>query len=467
MTYGVGLPVLKLKRQKCQTKNAMGAREACLEAGSERASASTTLDRGRSGFCYEWHRDGTRTPLPSGEAMFEELTQAADAYSAKRVAEGGKKLRDDAPIGATFVLKPEADAALLMDSDAWEKWTRDAVDEWSKFWGREPAHILVHWDEGGPNIHLFDSMTDVNGDYRLSKVITPAKLRDYHRQWVAGMRERGHDVQVHEGVRPDGSPTVGAGMSQADYARIAEVTQKQKEQGEELERGRVAITAAAEKLKTDADELKRREAGLQQQQQTLLQQQQEFRQRQKRVEEREREVTGREEAAADLEERVNYSVDEFRRQVEEENDKHDARDKQLDARERDLDRRESELRGRVRDADAYVNSVDAARKMAGDTLLMLFPIRVMKRFCEEMADYFDRTTLTGAQRLAGNLRIFAQNFDEIQENAPEMANATWHGIIVDEKSRADRIFSRLPDEKDLKLDYSSQTRSRQYDGPSY
>ena len=407
MAYGVGLPALKLKRQKCQTKNAMGAREACLEAGSERASASTTLDRSRSGFCYEWHRDGTRTPLPSGEAMFEELTQAADAYSAKRVAEGGKALRKDAPIGATFVLKPEADAALLMDSDAWEKWTRDAVDEWSKFWGREPAHVLVHWDEGGPNIHLFDPMTDVNGDYRLSKVITPAKLRDYHRQWVAGMRERGHDVQVHEGVRPDGSPTVGAGMSQADYARIAEVTQKQKEQGEELERGRVAVAAAAEKLKTDADELKRREARLQRQQQTLLQQQQEFRQRQKSAEEHEH------------------------------------------------------------DADEYIISVDTARKMAGDTQLMLFPIRLMKRFCEEMADYFDRTTLTGAQRLAGNLRIFAQNFDEIQENAPEMANAKWYRIVGEEKERADRIWSRLPDEKDLVLDEAAQTRSRQYDGPSF
>lgn len=75
MPIGVGVAVKQLKKKRTATKTSMGAKEACLEACSERASKTDSLDKTKSGENRYWFCGYEVEPLSGYEVtdwLFEE-----------------------------------------------------------------------------------------------------------------------------------------------------------------------------------------------------------------------------------------------------------------------------------------------------------------------------------------------------------------------------------------------------------
>ena len=268
MSLGVGLPMMKLKPGKCGTRSGMGVREACLEAGSERASKTETLDKSKSGENYRiaigQKRDDGKYPVeyvdvPSGKEMYDFFETSARDYSERRKREGKKALRKDAPIAATFIIKPEMEKAGDWSEHDVRKFALQSLGAWTGVWGHPPDYVIVHMDEGGPHIHIFDRMLDANGDYRMSKVVTRSKLCEWHSKYVEYMNEQGFDVDAHDGLNEDGSPRTHSGQSAKEHAKQEAFDKKQAVERAEFEKQKAQLDDAMHQVYEHGLEVDKRE----------------------------------------------------------------------------------------------------------------------------------------------------------------------------------------------------------------
>ena len=336
MSLGVGLPMMKLKPGKCGTRSGMGVREACLEAGSERASKTETLDKSKSGGNYRIafgpKRPDGKHPIeyvdvPSGKEMAEFFETAARDYSERRKKEGKKALRKDAPIAATFIIKPEMEKAANWGEKDVKRFAIDSLRAWKDVWGHVPDYAIVHMDEGGPHIHVFDRMLDVNGDYRMSKVVTRSKLCEWHSKYVDEMNRRGYDVDAHDGLNDDGSPRTHSGQSAKEHAKQEAFDKEQAAERAEFEKQKAELEKQKEQVERDrlrldahSKDVSRREAAVEDKERDSLRRANKAKRaldgRESRVDERERAVTERERAVTAREKAVESIEDERKQQME-------------------------------------------------------------------------------------------------------------------------------------------------------
>ena len=341
MSLGVGLPMMKLKNGGSGTKTSMPLRKACREAGTERASKSKTLDLSRSGrnFAVRVGIDMDKrvvkcrvAKVPSGEEMAEFFETRAAEYSEQRVRNGGKALRKDAPIAATFIMKPTAEQAAQWDEETRDKWIVSSLTAWCNVWGHAPDYAIVHMDEAGPHIHVFDRMRDANGDYRMSKVVTRGKLCEWHDKYVKWMRKQGFDVKVHDRTNEDGSPRMSNenGLSQEDLSRKKawEAKEAAKREAEEQ-----VLKKRASQLQSREDKLADKEAVQQLKVREFVERANAF--------EREREnAKTQQKRANEAIEQAKAKVARREAEVDERTQALDAREQEVTARERVIEKRE-------------------------------------------------------------------------------------------------------------------------------
>lgn len=336
MSLGVGLPMMKLKPGKCGTRSGMGVREACLEAGSERASKTETLDKSKSGENYRIafgpRRPDGRYPIeyvdvPSGKEMYDFFETSARDYSERRKREGKKALRKDAPIAATFIIKPEMEKTANWDEGNVKRFAIDSLRAWKDVWGHVPDYAIVHMDEGGPHIHVLDRMLDANGDYRMSKVVTRSKLCEWHAKYVDEMNGRGYGVDAHDGLNEDGSPRTHSGQSAKEHAKQEAFDREQAAERAEFERQKAKLEKQKEQVERDrlrldahSRDVSRRKAAVEDKERDSQRRANKAKRaldrRESRVDERERAVTAREKAVESIEDERKQQMEQVKREVE-------------------------------------------------------------------------------------------------------------------------------------------------------
>lgn len=171
----------------------------CMEAGTERASKSKTLDRARSKYNGYWG-------CKSGADCWAAMEQAADEYRVtgtdKRGKEFSRKLRADAVIGWAVIFNPPEAVAADWD-EATKKKFRD--DSWRVMEKIEPRlfrnsnvrMIARHRDEDGDHDHVIGDARDEAGRY-CGNLIDAKFYERVNLEYPALMRRLGWDIEDAE-----------------------------------------------------------------------------------------------------------------------------------------------------------------------------------------------------------------------------------------------------------------------------
>lgn len=269
MSFGCGVTAAKLAAPGApRSKNSIPYDKACEEFGDERASVSDNLDTSRSHMNTYSFPEGCGT---SGAALADWFVQKRDEYSAKRQAEGGRKLSALAPVGGAFIITPDEEEVATWDAKKREKFVKDALESLGKWIGygkkHEPDAYAVHVDEGamaergltrsdelgdcGLHIHVADRMLTEDGRYLSRETMSPGRIREMHRVFVKEMNSRGWDITEHKSAaqhKRDGDEVLPAGMSANKFKRVRKWETKKKR---ELQAEREGLDADRSQLAAD------------------------------------------------------------------------------------------------------------------------------------------------------------------------------------------------------------------------
>lgn len=249
MSFGCGVTAAKLAAPGApRSKNSIPYDKACEEFGDERASVSDNLDTSRSHQNTYSFPEGCGT---SGAALADWFVRKRDEYSAKRQAEGGRKLSALAPVGGAFIITPDEEEVATWDAKKREKFVKDALESLGVWMGHgkrhEPDAYAVHVDEGamaergltrsdelgdcGLHIHVADRMLTEDGRYLSRETMSPGRIREMHRVFVREMKSRGWDITEHKSAaqhKRDGDDVLPAGMSANKFKRVRKWETKKK-----------------------------------------------------------------------------------------------------------------------------------------------------------------------------------------------------------------------------------------------
>lgn len=266
MSFGCGVTAAKLAAPGApRSKNSIPYDKACEEFGDERASVSDNLDTSRSHMNTYSFPEGCGT---SGAALADWFVRKRDEYSAKRQAEGGRKLSALAPVGGAFIITPDEEEVATWDAKTREKFVKDALESLGVWMGHgkrhEPDAYAVHVDEGamaergltrsdelgdcGLHIHVADRMLTEDGRYLSRETMSPGRIREMHRVFVREMKSRGWDITEHKSAaqhKRDGDEVLPAGMSANKFKRVRKWETKKKR---ELQAEREGLDAEKSQL---------------------------------------------------------------------------------------------------------------------------------------------------------------------------------------------------------------------------
>lgn len=452
MSLGVGLPMMKLKPGKCGTRSGMGVREACLEAGSERASKTETLDKSKSGENYRIaigrKRDDGKYPVeyvdvPSGKEMYDFFETSARDYSERRKREGKKALRKDAPIAATFIIKPEMEKVGDWSEKDVRKFALQSLGAWTGVWGHPPDYVIVHMDEGGPHIHIFDRMLDANGDYRMSKVVTRSKLCEWHSKYVEHMNEQGFDVDAHDGLNEDGSPRTHSGQSAKEHAKQEAFNKKQaaeraefeeqkaelEKQKKQVERDRMRWLAETQVLEARRQDVSEREFAIKDKERDSLRRvddaKRALNRRESRLDERERVLAGRERTVEQREQ----AVTERERAVK---DVENEREQQMEQVKREVEAYKTEQMGHAR---SRASEYEARRKAEADARVKVEVGRKVEAIDAELDGYRARKRAAIEDEADKQVKRLSEPIDEQVRNVVGNRPFDFVADVLDEAAR--------------------------------
>lgn len=269
MSFGCGVTAAKLAAPGApRSKNSIPYDKACEEFGDERASVSDNLDTSRSHLNAYSFPEGCGT---SGAALADWFVRKRDEYSAKRQAEGGRKLSALAPVGGAFIITPDEEEVATWDAPKRKKFVKDALESLGVWMGHgkrhEPDAYAVHVDEGamaergltrsdelgdcGLHIHVADRMLTEDGRYLSRETMSPGRIREMHRVFVREMKSRGWGITEHKSAaqhKRDGDEVLPAGMSANKYKRVRKWETKKKR---ELQAEREGLDADKSQLAAD------------------------------------------------------------------------------------------------------------------------------------------------------------------------------------------------------------------------
>lgn len=280
MSFGCGVTAAKLAAPGApRSKNSIPYDKACEEFGDERASVSDNLDTARSHLNTYSFPEGCGT---SGAALADWFVKKRDEYSAKRQAEGGRKLSALAPVGGAFIITPDEEEVATWDAKKRKKFVKDALESLGVWMGHGEKHkpdaYAVHVDEGamaergltrsdelgdcGLHIHVADRMLTEDGRYLSRETMSPGRIREMHRVFVREMKSRGWDITEHKSVaqhKRDGDEMLPAGMSANKFKRVRKWETKKKR---ELQAEREGLDTEKSQLAEDQATLAEDQAAL-------------------------------------------------------------------------------------------------------------------------------------------------------------------------------------------------------------
>lgn len=183
MGIRVGIPVLKLSRNATPTKRKGDARKVVLESFKERYSKDQDLDRSRSNL-------NVYTGFQRGKDLYEFWEKEASGHLDAK----GRKLRADAVIGYSFIIKPDKESMDKMSDLEQMRFLDDSMKILSDLFQSQGLPLdatALHMDEVNPHVHAFGH----DPEYKAGKKIDIRLFGMLNREYPKRMRELGYDVE--------------------------------------------------------------------------------------------------------------------------------------------------------------------------------------------------------------------------------------------------------------------------------
>lgn len=244
MGIRVGIPILKLSKNAKATKRKGDARKVALESFKERYSKDPDLDRSRSHL-------NVYTGFQRGKDLYEFWEKEASGHLDAK----GRKLRSDAVIGYSFIVKPDKESMDKMSDLEQMRFLDDSMKVLSDLFNASGLPIdatALHMDEVNPHVHAFGHDTE----YKAGKKIDIRLFGMLNKEYPKRMRELGYDVEdltVYDSEKADAMTE----EEKADYKE--EVLQRKKAK---KNAGRSSSKYKEEKLAEKENELQAREMAL-------------------------------------------------------------------------------------------------------------------------------------------------------------------------------------------------------------
>lgn len=238
MSFGCGIKATRLNNRGQSKKTSMPGDKACAEFGIERESMTTNLDPTRSANNEYHFPDGCGD---SGEKLWAWFVGKLAEKNVARKAEGKRALSSLTNPAAGFIVTPDEEAVATWDAETRDRFCEDTIASLAVWLGHPPDAWAKHVDEGGMrdrgltrsdelgdeglHLHAADRMLDENGEYKMDKTMSRARIKELHRVFVEEMQKRGWDIEVHkskEEHEKDGDPErLPAGMSANKYKGLS------------------------------------------------------------------------------------------------------------------------------------------------------------------------------------------------------------------------------------------------------
>lgn len=203
MGFKVGIPTMKLKVVKSGGKNAIKSKEKNIgdmrsilgEAGTERWSASKTLDRSRSA-------DNEHLgPFSSGQEAYDAIMEELARYNETRRAEGKRAARKDATVAFAMIVHPPAEVMNAMTPEDRARFFKDSYDTLLALNVLSEDNVRMrerHRDEGGEHEHIISMAYDADGNLNGKKVLSLTTFKKLNKEFPKLMRQKGWDVEECE-----------------------------------------------------------------------------------------------------------------------------------------------------------------------------------------------------------------------------------------------------------------------------
>lgn len=222
---------------KAGQKNRCNGRLIAMEALEERASASTTLDRSRSGGNTYWMADGI--DAPRGADAWDWVEQRANewrsVYTDKNGKERSRALPKQSVVALATIIHPPVEISSTWTDGEREKFYDDAWATMAEidpviYSGKNMVYRARHTDEGkeirqlgeDTHEHRLDEMRDAEGRY-IGSTYDANWRTNCAKQFAVLMREKGWDI--------DDPELTDWGRYKTDEAYKAEIDAKRSRSG--------------------------------------------------------------------------------------------------------------------------------------------------------------------------------------------------------------------------------------------
>lgn len=199
MGFSIGLPSLKLNNVGNKSKHCGSFKKVAEEALKERL-----------GLDLDINPELATENVYIGIETAEELMQ----YSAEHIAEmdynrpeGAKKIRSDAVVMCSTIIKPPMEMMDGLDRQQQERFLRDAYDSFLEIIGAENAKSAVmHFDELSPHIHIFWEPMTEDGRLCAKEKHNLKFFGKLNREMPQMLRDKGWDIddcQAYDKAKED------------------------------------------------------------------------------------------------------------------------------------------------------------------------------------------------------------------------------------------------------------------------
>lgn len=155
MGHLIGMPCLKLNNVGAQSKKCGDFGAVAREALEERQGRDKDIDHAKSA-------ENIYTGYQTAAELQEYSRKHIDELSEKQVAKGGRKVRSDAVVMISTVIKPPAALMNTLSKEDQNKLLDDSLTKLAEIIGKDKIKSTVkHFDEQGAHLHCFwEPMTD-------------------------------------------------------------------------------------------------------------------------------------------------------------------------------------------------------------------------------------------------------------------------------------------------------------------
>ena len=181
MGIRVGIPILKLSKNGKSTNRKGNAKKIALEGLSERYSKDKDLDKTKS-------KNNIYFGFDSGEKLYNYWEENANNHRDKL----GRKLRADAVIGYTLIIKPDMEGMENIKNK--DLFLKDSIEVITDILNNHDLVVdaaAIHKDEVNEHVHLFGH----DNEYKAGKKINLSLYTDFNKEYPKRMREKGYDVE--------------------------------------------------------------------------------------------------------------------------------------------------------------------------------------------------------------------------------------------------------------------------------